>query len=1102
MKMIQSDICCRAFCWLALILAVIVPAANAAVQVIGTRYQQDQLYPEWKCYWHDDCHLDIPGGNVHVYVKNTGAASVSITDVTLAGYSLKTVIKADPSPVTPDVPSSIFFYWNNPPPAILNAGDPAWYKGDPTVIPPGGVAQAVMHLRAVPTTPTVSVGVVTTDGTVTTNAPIDATAPQLVSVGFSTNRTEVYLHWRRLAASGSAVPTTIKLDGVDVTAITTTVSDPTVNFGVSVIHLAQPLDYMSYHVFQGVYADGKTATGSLRAWSHPFLYATWGTFPYADDNTTSAQNWITEATQHGFNAAQNQGIGGALGSYLGTSAGKAYAAARGGYGVIIWQTGASDDPLMSFLEDEPDAIEARLEANNANCGNLPCGKSPMGVLAMREIAEGETYRALHPLSPTTLNVDGSWRPLNYIAWGQAVDVLQVDPYYQMRLLDAYGKKSVPISLYLKATYIYAVTKATVTAAEPNPAHPILFSTERLDESDGSVIWPFPTTEAKRIEVYYALAAGAKGMSYWWMNPGPKFNGMGNQNKPESRALWKEMGLLGNEIKTVGPLIVISHPVDLPITPGPNVWAKGLASGDDTLVLFAVNDNYYNDTNGCHYTPVANATLTATLPAWMLPAPMVFEVTASGLKAANTQLNGNQLQINLGTLQLTRMIVVTKNPQVPWMTQQRFDQQVRPGICAFASEFCTNSAPAIVVPPQSQTVLKEDNAFFTVAASGAPLPKYQWRFKGTNLAGATGDTYTRTNAQTSHEGDYSVVVSNSLGVVTSAVAILSVSTNGLPPHIVTPPQSQTVEQNQNATFIVTADGPEPFSYQWRFAGTNLAGATDSSYTRFNVQPFHAGEYSVVVANAAGAITSAPATLTITVLCTPVTLVNGNFEGGHTGGVATGWTSYEVNSPTIKVWVVQNALAAPGGNNYQQIQAYNDAHSASAGVRQNITGCTPGATYQISGWHRSNSDNGRARVRVSPGGSTDWNTAVDLNPVIDYGVSTNWATFSGTVVATGTSMTLWLDGRTIAGTSAKVGCFDAVTVTCVGPTATPRLEYQRHGTNLVFRWPTNYGNYGLITATNVDGASWTGALPAPSVVNGTNVVTNAMSGQRKFFRLKRP
>ena len=40
----------------------------------------------------------------------------------------------------------------------LAAGEPVWYKGDPTTIPPGGVAQAVVRLRYVPVTRPVVTG--------------------------------------------------------------------------------------------------------------------------------------------------------------------------------------------------------------------------------------------------------------------------------------------------------------------------------------------------------------------------------------------------------------------------------------------------------------------------------------------------------------------------------------------------------------------------------------------------------------------------------------------------------------------------------------------------------------------------------------------------------------------------------------------------------------------------------------------------------------------------------------------------------------------------------------------------------------------------------
>jgi hypothetical protein len=83
----------------------------------------------------------------------------------------------------------------------------------------------------------------------------------------------------------------------------------------------------------------------------------------------------------------------------------------------------------------------------------------------------------------------------------------------------------------------------------------------------------------------------------------------------------------------------------------------------------------------------------------------------------------------------------------------------------------------------------------------------------------------------------------------------------PPAIATQPQSLSVNAGQNAPFTVAATGTAPLYYQWRFNGTNIPGATDSSYTRFNAQPSHAGPYSVGVSNVAGSVTSTDAVLSV-------------------------------------------------------------------------------------------------------------------------------------------------------------------------------------------------------------------------------------------------
>ena len=66
-----------------------------------------------------------------------------------------------------------------------------------------------------------------------------------------------------------------------------------------------------------------------------------------------------------------------------------------------------------------------------------------------------------------------------------------------------------------------------------------------------------------------------------------------------------------------------------------------------------------------------------------------------------------------------------------------------------------------------------------------------------------------------------------------------------PSILTQPASQTVLAGSTAILSVTTAGTEPLSYQWRFNGSNIAGATGTSLTLSNVQPAQAGSYAVLV-----------------------------------------------------------------------------------------------------------------------------------------------------------------------------------------------------------------------------------------------------------------
>jgi len=84
-----------------------------------------------------------------------------------------------------------------------------------------------------------------------------------------------------------------------------------------------------------------------------------------------------------------------------------------------------------------------------------------------------------------------------------------------------------------------------------------------------------------------------------------------------------------------------------------------------------------------------------------------------------------------------------------------------------------------------------------------------------------------------------------------------------PYIAEQPQSQTVPTGATVTFMVYPAGTNAMSYQWQFNGSDITGATSSSYTFTNATPDNEGNYSVVLSNSAGSTLSSNAVLSVNI-----------------------------------------------------------------------------------------------------------------------------------------------------------------------------------------------------------------------------------------------
>ncbi len=676
------------------LLGLTCPAVLGEVQVLGVHYRADKPFPQYRGFWHEDSNLpedtsrggaeeltarEPLGASLHVLVKNAGANPLTLTDVTFAGESLTKAL-AFSDQRKERKPASIY-YANLPKDRLdklIAAGEPIWLKIDPRTIAPGGTGQVVVRLRHEPQARTAPLVLHDAGGTTPVDVPVMPEQARLAGVYFSKDLTQAYLYFRH--STRGKMPRRVLLDGRDVTSAVTFANDAAVEIVPGLLKLEQGLAPMSFHVFQGVYDDGQIASAGLRAWCDEFAYGMFGGPGGKEENETLAKQYFTELANHNINIQMPQVGSEAVASFMKSPAGHPFVADLGIRFVneVPGKWGVTN-PFLVWIKDEPDCADPKMTG-------VPPNKM-VGLLAQWCLRHTDELREQSPDFMSLINLDSTNKPHNWYVYGQTPDVLSVDPYYPPRLRMATWEHPNRMRLYAKATYVRIVSEIAQSACEPNPLHVIMHSCSLIDIKDNQPrVFPFPTSECKRIEAYYAVGSGAKGLSYWWFTPNPKpradkrsvANGVGAgmiHGDPAANRLWREIGLLGAEFRTLGPLLVHSCPAPLDIQAPEGLLIRSLVVGLDTIIVLVVNDQYTNSINGTNYQPIAKASLGVDLPAW-LTSPQAFEINALGPQTLKAAAQGGRLTLDLGKVDLTRLIVITSNPKLRSQLQKRYDTLFR------------------------------------------------------------------------------------------------------------------------------------------------------------------------------------------------------------------------------------------------------------------------------------------------------------------------------------------------------------------------------------------------------------------------------------------
>ncbi len=186
-----------------------------------------------------------------------------------------------------------------------------------------------------------------------------------------------------------------------------------------------------------------------------------------------------------------------------------------------------------------------------------------------------------------------------------------------------------------------------------------------------------------------------------------------------------------------------------------------------------------------------------------------------------------------------------------------------GCAGMVTSNSTGVAPLITAQPQNQSVVAGATATFSVVATGAAPLTFQWQKNGAAIDGAIAAIYTTPATSASDNNSlFQVVVTNSVGSVTSTAGTLTVTPDPVAPSVTSQPASTTVMVGQTATFSVAASGTQPMTYQWQKNGAAISGAATASYTTpATTSADNGSTFVAVITNSGGSTSSNAATLTV-------------------------------------------------------------------------------------------------------------------------------------------------------------------------------------------------------------------------------------------------
>ncbi len=503
----------------------------------------------------------------------------------------------------------------------------------------------------------------------------------------------------------------------------------------------------------------------------------------------------------------------------------------------------------------------------------------------------------------------------------------------------------------------------------------------------------------------------------------------------------------------------------------------------TGVQYANAGNYTVKVNNVLNTPVTSV----SAPLFVLTPPTIttqphsqvaltgsnvtFTVVATGIPAPTYKWRANGLDIGgqtNATLTLTNVQAINA---------ANYDVIVSNGVGGVLSSLAqltvqsAASAPVITASPAARTIVVGSQTVLSVGVSAAPAPTFQWRKGGVNILGATGPTYTLTNAQLGDSTNYDVVVTNSAGSVTSAPAAVTVVRRSYAGYYF------GALGNNNGSFGLYVRADNSAVFLGYLTGSSV-GVRSTDLTVSDTGSFSFLQGSVAVS---GTIADSGAISGTVIGGGGSTLIGTRTNAFGSSLAASGYYQGAATNTSSVI----SAIVSPTGSGFVLVQATGAADGGSAaidsanrvtvtGSRQTINATIDPATSTITATVASGSSS------VSFFGATD---TVIANQRLSN-ISTRARVGTGDNVA--------IAGFVVSGQESKPVLIRAIgpslaTFAVTGAVAQPKLELFRGNATTPFLtntgWTTAGNTAAIVAATTQAGAFQLGATSADSVIFAT-------------------